>query len=73
MRALTARARSMLLSGTPLVHRLGGRIGFELRLVVQGGYRILERIDAVRGDVFAQRPTLHLPDWLLIAIRTLRM
>jgi squalene synthase HpnC len=69
MRALTARARTMLSCGAPLARALGGRIGLELRLVVEGGRRILERIDAVGGDVFQRRPTLRAGDWLLMSAR----
>ncbi|MEW5879607.1 MAG: squalene synthase HpnC [Pseudomonadota bacterium] len=69
MAAQTARARAMLESGAPLARALGGRIGFELRLVVQGGLRILERIDAVAGDVFRRRPVLHAADWLRMTLR----
>jgi hypothetical protein len=35
-----------MLRGAPLVHRVPGRAGWELRLVVQGGLRILDRIAA---------------------------
>ena len=73
MRHLTEHARSMLLSGADLPHRLGGRIGFELRLVIQGGLRILERIDAVQGDVFTQRPTLRPIDWMRMTLRAVAM
>jgi squalene synthase HpnC len=71
--AQTARARAMLESGAPLAQALAGRIGWELRLVVQGGLRIAERIDAVRGDVFRQRPTLGKTDWAVMAARAIRM
>ena len=60
-----------MLSGAPLARRLPGRIGLELRMVVQGGLRILERIEAVQGDVFRQRPKLGKPDWLIIGWRGL--
>lgn len=73
MAAQTARARGMLHSGAPLARALGGRIGWELRLVVQGGLRIAERIDAVRGDVFRHRPTLGKADWAIMTARALRM
>ena len=73
MRAQTARARLMLESGAPLARRLPGRIGWELRLVIQGGLRILERIDRADGDVFARRPRLRAPDWLLMTARSLAM
>lgn len=69
MRQQTGRARTLLHSGAPLAHRLPGRIGLELRLVIQGGLRILERIDACRGDVFLHRPVLRPRDWLLMLWR----
>jgi phytoene synthase len=64
-----SRARAMLESGAPLARAVAGRSGFELRLVVQGGLRILERIDRVRGDVFRRRPVLGASDWLLMLWR----
>ncbi len=68
-----ARARQLMLDGAPLVHQLPGRLGWEIRLTVQGGLRILERIAAVRGDVFQQRPVLRLADWLRIGQRAVGM
>ena len=68
-----ARTRQLMLDGAPLVHRLPGRLGWEIRLTVQGGLRILERIAAVRGDVFQQRPVLRLADWLRIGQRAVGM
>ena len=67
------RARALMLSGAPLARRLPGRIGWELRLVVQGGLRILESIEKVDFDVFRRRPKLKLRDWLAIMWRALRM
>lgn len=64
MRFQVGRARGMILSGAPLALRLPGRIGWELRLVVQGGLRILERIEAADYDVFRRRPQLGPLDWL---------
>jgi squalene synthase HpnC len=58
------RARGMMLSGAPLAFRLPGRIGWELRLIVQGGLRILDRIEAGDYDVFRRRPQLGPADWL---------
>ena len=68
-----ARARALLLLGAPMALRLPGRIGWELRLVVQGGLRILEAIDRVDYDVFARRPTLGAIDWLVLGWRALWM
>jgi phytoene/squalene synthetase len=67
------RARAMMLSGAPLACRLPGRVGWELRLVVQGGLRILERIEAADYDMFRHRPQLRLADWLCMIGRALRM
>jgi len=68
----TSRARALLESGAPLARTLPGRIGWELRLVVQGGLRILERIDRAHGDVFRHRPALRAPDWPLMLWRAAR-
>jgi squalene synthase HpnC len=73
MRAQTTFARRLLESGAPLSRRLPGRIGWELRLVIQGGLRILQRIDRVGGDVFARRPRLRAGDWLLMAAGAVAM
>jgi hypothetical protein len=36
-----------MLAGAPLVQRLPGRAGWELRAVVQGGLRVLDHIAAL--------------------------
>ena len=63
------RAEGLLRAGAPLVHSLPGRIGWEIRLTVQGGLRILEKTRRVRGDVFRRRPTLGAADWAVMALR----
>lgn len=65
------RARALMLSGAPLAKRLPGRIGWELRLVVQGGLRILERLENVNYDMFHQRPKLGKKDWFVLAARAI--
>lgn len=67
------RARALLHFGAPLALALPGRIGWELRLVLLGGLRILERIEAVGFDVFRARPVLARSDWLLLAWRAWRL
>ena len=69
MHAQTARAAGLLRAGLPLAGALGGRVGLELRLVVEGGLRIAERIDAADGDVFRHRPYLRWHDWPLLVLR----
>ena len=67
------RAQALMLRGAPLVHALPGRLGWEIRLTVQGGLRILERLRQVRGNVFERRPKLGPWDWLVLARRSLTM
>ena len=69
MRFQIERARSLLLSGAPLASRLPGRIGLEIGTVVQGGLRILEKLERARGDMFRHRPVLKPLDWPLILCR----
>ena len=68
-----AWARELMDEGAPLVHRLPGRAGWELRLVVQGGLRILDKIEALGFDTWSQRPTIGKADAPLLAWRALRM
>jgi squalene synthase HpnC len=63
------RARAMMRSGSPLGSRLPGRIGLEIRAIASGGLRILDKIDAVDGDVFRHRPVLEAGDWVRILWR----
>ena len=67
------RARALMHSGAPLARRLPGRAGWELRLVVQGGLRILSRIESADYDVFRRRPQLGKRDYLVMLARALRM
>ena len=66
------RARSLMIKGAPLASQVGGRLGWELRFIVHGGLRILEKIEAVNYDVFTRRPTLKKYDWLLLGWRAVR-
>lgn len=71
MRFQTARARELMQAGAPLGRALPGRIGLEIRTIVQGGLRILEKIDKAEGDVYHLRPVLHAHDWPLLLFRAL--
>jgi hydroxysqualene synthase len=73
VRELVAWARATMLQGAPLVHRLPGRFGWELRLVVQGGLRVLEKIEARGFNAMSHRPTVHAVDAPLLAWRALWM
>jgi squalene synthase HpnC len=63
------RCRTLLKSGLPLGKRLKGRLGLELRLIIHGGLRIIDKLEAVRFDVFKHRPTLRAADWGVICWR----
>jgi squalene synthase HpnC len=65
------RTRELMLSGAPLGRRLPGRIGLEIRATLQGGLRILEKIEKADFDVFRRRPVLKGFDWPLLAARAL--
>ena len=67
----TAFARALMHQGSPLVHTLPGRGGWELRLVVQGGLRVLDKLEQL--DAFQQRPALKGLDWLSVAWRAVGM
>jgi len=71
--ALVAWARELMLFGAPLVHAIPSRAGWELRFVVQGGLRVLERIDRSGGATLHARPKLGWTDVGPIAWRALRM
>ncbi|GAA6140753.1 squalene synthase HpnC [Hydrogenophaga sp. 5NK40-0174] len=70
--ALARQARSRMESGSPLALRLPGRAGLELRLVVHGGLRILDHIEAMAGQTWAQRPRLKAMDYPVMAWRVMR-
>jgi phytoene synthase len=63
------RTREIMLSGKALGRSLPGRIGLELRTTMQGGLRILEKIERASYDVFRRRPTLGAFDWPLLLLR----
>ena len=71
MRFQVERARALIKSGAPLGRALPGRIGLEIRTIVEGGLCILEKIDKVKGDVYHHRPVLQAWDWPLILARVL--
>ena len=70
---VTAWARSLMLQGAPLVHAVPGRAGWELRLVVQGGLRILDKIEAMDHGTLLRRPRISKADAPLLLWRALRM
>jgi squalene synthase HpnC len=66
-------ARTTMAQGATLVHAVPGRAGWELRLVVQGGLRILDKIEALHFATLRQRPTLRAWDYGVMLWRVLWM
>jgi hydroxysqualene synthase len=70
---LVAWARSLMNQGMPLVHTLPGRVGWELRLVVQGGLAILRKIERKQYRALTIRPTVQWHDGPAILWRAMCM
>lgn len=66
-------ARAMMMNGSPLVHRIPGRAGWELRLVVQGGLRILDKMAVLDHAMLRHRPKLGKTDAVVVFWRSLWM
>jgi squalene synthase HpnC len=60
--AYTMNARDGMLKGASLACKIPGRAGWELRLVVQGGLRILDKIEAMDFATWRARPKLGVLD-----------
>ena len=71
--AYAQQAGVMMLKGSKLAKKLPGRGGWELRLVVQGGLRILDKIEALNCDTLRQRPKLNSWDVAVMGWRALWM
>lgn len=71
--AYAKSARALMKAGAPLACRIPGRAGWELRLVVQGGLRILDKIEALDFATWRTRPKLTAWDVPVMLWRTLGM
>ena len=69
LRFQVERSRDLILRGQPLARSLPGRVGLEIRATIQGGLRILEKIERANYDVFRRRPVLRAFDWPLLLFR----
>jgi len=63
----------LMQKGSKLAKKLPGRVGWELRLVVQGGLRVLEKSRRLGVRTLQQRPRLGGRDAPLLLWRALRM
>jgi phytoene synthase len=64
------RARAMMMSGAPLGSILTGRIGLEMRMIIAGGLRILNKLENVQHDMFRRRPVLKPFDWVIMLAKS---
>jgi squalene synthase HpnC len=62
------RARNMLLEGSRLIDNLKGRLRWIIRLTVISALQITRKLER-RQNIY-QRPVLKLPDWGLIALKS---
>ena len=72
VRDLVRWAATLMAQGAPLPLRVPGRAGWELRLVVHGGWRILEKIARMNHATLRRRPVLTMGDLPLLAWRAWR-
>ena len=72
VRDLVQWAGSLMAEGAPLPLRVPGRAGLELRLVVHGGWRILEKIARMDYASMSNRPRLQKRDVALLVWRSVR-
>jgi len=66
-------AKALMQAGAPLACRIPGRAGWELRLVVQGGLRMLDKIEALDFATWRTRPKLTVWDVPRLAWRAVWM
>lgn len=64
------RARALMQAGRPLGSILTGRIGLEMRMIIQGGLRILDKLEAAGYDMFGKRPVLKPHDWIIMLAKS---
>jgi squalene synthase HpnC len=71
MRFQVDRARRLMRDGQPLLRNLDGRFRLEIAVTVQGGLRILEKLERADYDMFRRRPVHRWTDWPLLLFRAL--
>ena len=67
------RTWEIMQNGSQLVKMVPGRAGWELRLVVQGGLRILDKIAAMDYATLKARPKINVWDVPVMLVRAMRM
>lgn len=67
--ALIDAAEAKLLEGAALGRAIPGRFGFQLRLMINGGQRIIDRL-RIQTDIYS-RPRLNRRDWLWMLVHAI--
>jgi phytoene/squalene synthetase len=62
-------AHALMIQGAPLCERVPGRAGWELKMVVQGGLKILQKCRAV--NTLLHRPRIGLMDFPSMLMRAM--
>ncbi len=62
-------AHALMIQGAPLCERLPGRAAWELKMVVQGGLKILQKCRKI--NTFEHRPVIRLYDFPSMILRSL--
>ena len=57
--------------GKPLLRNLEGRFRLEIAITVQGGLRILEKLERADYDLFRHRPLHQWFDWPVLLCRAI--
>jgi len=70
---MAAWSRELMLRGAPLARAVPGMAGWELRFVVQGGLRILDKVAQLGDGVLERRPVLRPWDAPLMLWRAMWM
>jgi len=71
VRYMVARTRALFERARPLVDIVGADLAVELALTWHGGMRILDKIDNVGANLFAERPSLTSADKAIVLARAL--
>jgi hydroxysqualene synthase len=70
MDEMASRTLAFLDKGSGLPRRVGGRLGYELKLTWLGGHAVLQATRRAGFDVYASRPALGPAAWAMLLVRS---
>lgn len=65
------RARTLLISGKPLVAAMPGRMKIDIDLFIRGGLLVLDGIQHINYDVWEHRPVVHKSQLFMAGLKSL--